>query len=219
MSDLGFTDVVGLGTAAARHPETGGACPRAPRRPWLAPGAPGRVRSVSALCSAAAACGVRTGSRGAGTPAVRATASAEAETHGATQPVRRARGRGGVAARRERAGCTGGAYAARAGRAGASSSAAAPETEADGSAKIVRQRLTAWRGRHIMCYNRSVQAVTCPTTDDIRQIVAEAILAERRRMANLLIHAAQRRWQACGAPDPIGFEFTRIANEIVDPET
>lgn len=69
----------------------------------------------------------------------------------------------------------------------------------------------------ISCYNGDMQSDPHPTSDDVRQIVAEAIRAERRRMAGLLIQAAQRRRDACGGPDPIVFEFTRIANEIADP--
>ncbi|KYF51909.1 hypothetical protein BE04_18845 [Sorangium cellulosum] len=64
-----------------------------------------------------------------------------------------------------------------------------------------------------------MQSAAHPTADDIKQIVADAILAERRRMATLLIQAAQRRRRTFGVTDPIVFEFTKIANEIADPST
>lgn len=54
--------------------------------------------------------------------------------------------------------------------------------------------------------------------DRVRAIVAEAISSERRRTAELLMEQAMRRYEAFGTNDVLVSEFTRLANELVDPE-
>jgi hypothetical protein len=53
--------------------------------------------------------------------------------------------------------------------------------------------------------------------DRVRHIVADALSLERQRTAGLLLEIAEQRRRATGTADAVVFEFTRFANELVDP--